>query len=650
MHTRVFPHSDRSSTRLRDAQANAFERGTAIAWALGLVALWTLTHRYRGLEGDAELYAVQALARMHPNLARDLFLRSTSQDSYTIFSAVYARCIAWIGFRPAALVLTLVCKLWFFSASWSVARTLSTRGVAFLAVALLIVLPGEYGAYRVFHYAEDWLTARSLGEALVASTLALALHRRRMSAAFAACTALLVHPLMALPGIALLLCLWAPLRMAIAGALAAILVSLGLALVAARGSVTGVLALMDPTWLEVVRERSQFLFLQIWSPTDWAKCARAFLSVVLAGLVVPDPRARRLCTSVLIVGATGLVIALLASLVPVTLLLQGQAWRWVWLSSYVGILLLAPASVALWRTDRWGPLCIILMLGAWVLGAAEGCLCLAGAVTIVLIKPRMMEQTAPIVRGLTIAAGVAVATGALARSWNTVASTGIYPSDAITRVKALASVEIVSLLAAALFAYVMSIARSRARLTLVAAGFIMVSSCALPGAFRTRQVDGAPSLIAEFSNWRSAIPPDSNVLVVPAHNSASFAWFTLERPSYLSVDQSSGVVFSRATALEVVRRSRVLLPLMDPDWRLLSDMRKAHAQPGHDAAHTRPLTRDRLVSVCSDAQLGFVVAKEDVGFSAVRHTGPGIFRDYLLYDCRHVRASARSALERASDG
>ena len=118
-------------------------------------------------------------------------------------------------------------------------------------------------------------------------------------------------------------------------------------------------------------------------------------------------------------------------------------------------------------------------------------------------------------------------------------------------------------------------------------------------------------------------------------NSAGFAWFTLERPSYLTVDQSSGVVFSRATALEVRRRSQVLLPLMDPDWRLLSNMTQVHSEGGKSSTSVRPLTRERLTSVCRDQQLNFVVAEENIGFEPKRHARPG-GRDWYLYDCRVV--------------
>jgi hypothetical protein len=149
-------------------------------------------------------------------------------------------------------------------------------------------------------------------------------------------------------------------------------------------------------------------------------------------------------------------------------------------------------------------------------------------------------------------------------------------------------------------------------------------------------------MIHEFADWRGAIPPSASVYVVPASNSARFAWFTLNRPSYLSVDQSAGVIFSRATADEVVRRSQVLLPMVEPTWRLRSHGMKMRSDPKIGST-PKPMTKERLVSICSDPLMDFVVAKENVGFDARPHTHVGDWYLWNLYDCRHVRSLAPSA-------
>ena len=142
-----------------------------------------------------------------------------------------------------------------------------------------------------------------------------------------------------------------------------------------------------------------------------------------------------------------------------------------------------------------------------------------------------------------------------------------------------------------------------------------------------------------FSDWRRAIPPTSSVYVAPAHYSAAFAWFTLQRPSYLSVDQSAGVVFSRATALEIRRRSLNLLPVLNPNWRLRTG---TGSQTSGDTLQrgSRPLTGIALAAICVDPQLAFVVATEDVGFEHLRHRSSGESSAWNLYDCDRVRQAS----------
>jgi hypothetical protein len=155
-----------------------------------------------------------------------------------------------------------------------------------------------------------------------------------------------------------------------------------------------------------------------------------------------------------------------------------------------------------------------------------------------------------------------------------------------------------------------------------------------------KQLDpaGSAAQVAEFSEWRLAIPPESNVLLLPARKSVVFIWFTLERPSYLSVDQSAGVVFSPITAEEIRRRAQNLLPIAKPDWQVMTEIKETMAHPGTKLPPPPPLTASQLSSICRDPALGFVIAKETVGFNPLRHTHNGPYKDWNLYDCRHVRA------------
>jgi hypothetical protein len=72
---------------------------------------------------------------------------------------------------------------------------------------------------------------------------------------------------------------------------------------------------------------------------------------------------------------------------------------------------------------------------------------------------------------------------------------------------------------------------------------------------RWSQQQFPPELVAQFARWRALIPPGSDVFW---SESALESWVLLERPSYLSVVQTSGIMFSRASALELQRRARAL--------------------------------------------------------------------------------------------
>jgi len=145
--------------------------------------------------------------------------------------------------------------------------------------------------------------------------------------------------------------------------------------------------------------------------------------------------------------------------------------------------------------------------------------------------------------------------------------------------------------------------------------------------------------IHEFADWENVIPPTSTVFVTPSHDVGTFVWFTLARPNYLALDQSSGVVFSRTTALEVRRRSEVLFPLMDPEWKILSKLRGKSGGRRKNEVTTHPLTAENLIQVCADLQLGFVISAENVGFDPLRHEHAGAWKDWNLYDCRKVRSA-----------
>jgi hypothetical protein len=614
-----------------------------VALGLMLVVLWSLTHRYLGLAGDAKLYAFQALSRIHTELSHDLFLQSVGQDRYTVFSPLFAWCINLLGLHNAEMTLTILCKVWLFVAAWSVARNFSDVYVAFMAIAALIIAPSAYGGFDIFHYGEDWLTARSLAEALVISALAVHLRGFRATGILIAVAAIFVHPLMALPGALLLLCLWVPTQVAVFGVILAIIGPLTVTFAAMLlPSNSQFFSLMDPQWLEVVRARSLHLFLPLWSAEDWRLNARPFVSLAVTALAVCDVRARQLSLVAMVIGAVGLAIGMIASLLgPVAVLLQGQAWRWTWITAFVAVLLLAPTVLAIWRNEKCGSLCAILLVGGWVFTPVDGLLLCSLALGLWLIKTLITPRIADQLRWTSFAVGILFAVWVIANSWtihNSVATESGRESSMITLVRDFVGLSAMSVVIAGTCVYAIKVTRSLALLTLICVVLLALCPLLLRAALTDIGQVGASAAVSEFSTWSRAIPPGSNVLVVPLPMSASFAWFTLGRSSYLSADQSSGIVFSRDTTLEVLRRASVVQPLWHSNWHLVAQPNTVRGYAPVFSSNSRPLTREILIGICQDPELHFVVAKENVGFEPLPHPHNGNWKDWNLYDCRHVNS------------
>jgi hypothetical protein len=608
--------------------------------ALMLVTLWLLMHGYHGLTEDGQIYAFQALARLHPQLTADLYLQNTSQDQFTLFSPLYAWCIGLLGLENAARLLTLVFTAWFLAAAWSFARSVTGRESAWLAAAFLLVIAGNYGAAGVFRVLDPFLTARLPAEALIITALACHVRGMKGLALLLALGALFIHPLMALPGLLLVVCLWVPARVSVIGSIGCLFATLAIAIVAINlPTGSPMLSVMDTPWLDVVRERSQFLFLQLWSIHDWAINAQPFLSLGFTAIAVTDDRIRKLCVAGALVGAAGLAVAIIGGLIgPVAILVQGQAWRWVWITVFIGAALVPLTALQVWRDRRAGSLCALLLVSGWTLPGIDGTVCISLALIFWLTRAQVSSHLTTLFRLVSAALGVAIV------AWISMKFGVMSPPTPSGRAP-LGGVQIQDVFALRIPAVLLGVlawwgtraVRTRWVPMLISTMLIALSICAFPAAFKQPRTLAAAADIHEFADWANVIPPTGTVLVAPPRDVGAFVWFTLDRPNYLTLNQSSGVVFSRATALEVRRRSEVLLPLMDPDWKILTSLHAKSGSRDKNKAPTRPLTAENLIQVCADRQLGFVISPENAGFDPLRHEHAGSWKDWNLYDCRKVR-------------
>jgi hypothetical protein len=602
----------------------------AITFGLMLAVLWLLLHGYEGFAGDAQIYAFQALARIHPALSGDLYLQNTSQDLYTIFSPIYARFIDWWGLENAARLLTLFFSVWFIVAAWHWVAALTTRHGAWLAVAFLLIAGGAYGGSGIFYSFEHYLTPRLFAQSLVVTALACQCRGRKVLPLALCVAALLVHPLMAFPGILLLLCLWLPPRVSVSFMLGGVLTALALALLATTlPGVAHVFVVMDEDWLQVVRERSQFLFLQLWSMGDWDTNLRPLVDLLFMALVWRERQVHKLLLAALLVGISGLSVALIASLIgPVAILVQGQAWRWVWIGCIISVLWFPTTLWRVWKEDKCGPVCAALYICGLIAPPFIGTASVLLAVAVWLARRYIGATSIPYYRAAAVLIGLGVLSWIVidAVAHRTIASAD-FGNSLGTKVAA-------ALLCVGLWLWIRDTQSSWLPLGLSA---VLLISAVSIGAASFKHARSLDLQIEAFSDWSDAIAQGSTVFIAPARDVGTFVWFTLGRLNYLALDQSAGVVFSRETALEVRRRSENVLPLTDPTWKILSRIRRRATGQKIDPP-TRPLTAQSLIDVCKDPKLGFVISPENVGFDPKRHTKIGPWKDWNLYDCTRVRS------------
>ena len=236
----------------RDADLRGQGAPPLFAYVL-LAAASIVTHQYYGIVHDGRLYLVQALRAADPSfLSDDLYFAFGSQDSFTRFSDIYAILLSQVSAAVAHWVATLAGQAAWFAAMLFLVRTLFGRPRDFIvAAAAVIAMNPLYGGYHVFGYGEPFATPRLYVEALAMVGLALGLRGRPISACLCMCTAMVLHPLMALPGIVVLALMvgWHDRRMWFA-AVVALGAALGFALAGVE-PFTRALHAFDSAWFEV---------------------------------------------------------------------------------------------------------------------------------------------------------------------------------------------------------------------------------------------------------------------------------------------------------------------------------------------------------------------------------------------------------------
>jgi hypothetical protein len=602
---------------------------TIASLGLGLcvLAVWMVQHHYGDIRHDAELYSLLALARLHPELlSGDIFLRFGSQDHFTLFSPAFTFMIRHFDLAAAAAIMTFISQAALCACAWHLARRFMSAQSALLAVGLLLALPGFYGSGHIFSYTEDFLTPRLPAAALALASLTAALSGRTKTAVGCIVAALLIHPIIACAGLVMLVftCFGAshPRTLVLLSASALLTALLTAVLMPA-----GPFARFDPEWLSPIYQTTGYLFVTKWRLDDWARLAIPLAVLLLGGLFSAPPVLRAVCVSAIACSLAGIALTgIWCDLLHVILPTQMQLWRWGWITSVLAVLL-APLIAA----DSWSsgnPLrraALVFIASSLLLRADSGAAFTVAFAIMTTVLARYRPQ---------FAYGRYILFGALAFL---VLAVGLAVGDGVT-----ISVPLVLGLYAAWWIGEYAETSQWKALTLAGAAAI-ACLVATPGAVHSwTRFFYTPARHQQYAEWRDHLPARAEVLW-PEQPMA--VWYLLERPSYWSIIQTAGNVFSRPAAVELDRRignSRSALMASSAYAKLAQDadfVKQLHLwTPGS----LESLDLAGFPILCADPALGYFVTARRVGPTAFAPITPNPDkpnRHFYLYSCKDFRGS-----------
>lgn len=591
------------------ATSSGYARASTVCMSLLIASLWLATRPYMGVIHDSRFYTVQALNALLPGrFADDLYFHFGSQDQFTSFTLIYKPELAALGIANAAMVLTIVGQCFWMAGLIYLARSIFRDGrVVLLAVTMAVVLP----AGVMFNYGEQFLTPRLLAEAMTLWALGSMLRGRPLRALLLLGVSATIHPLMTLPGFAVLFLHEVGSRRVWWGLAAlAVVASLGLASWGVQPFVR-LSESFDPAWFAIVRVRDFFCLLTEWSVFDWLKACNIFVVAAL-GLSVAEPRERRFFVAVLAVAIGGLVGTLVGGdLLHNVLVVDAQQYRATWLLAVVANLFVGPLllrirwSVMSWTTGvalTWAVGTLIATTFIWAGYYATLPMVAFAGFAATWERNRQRPMPAP-ARMLSIII-LALACGTiLAGLYEYMASieawSGLFWQTARglgLTVAALGAIAVLMITSPATRGAVIR------PLIAFAAGLTVIAALGwdqrTPWTKFIETADAAPVSLSALLPEQKSIYWEGDVRV---------PWFVLKRPSYFSCPQGTGALFFRGTAVTYQHRYDILKPL-----RIL-DFGQETTCPLPRGPEPAPFNREELVSICvREPELGALVLTRPV--------------------------------------
>ena len=332
-----------------------------------LLAFWFFCNPFFEIDRSSLIYTGRMLADLDPTgIGRDMMFRLDGQSGFTIFTFIYREAATAFGTVTATLLISLSSVAASFVGVYLLASTVCLDRARPLAIVFAATLPACYGGFKVFSFAETAATPRPFAEALVLCAIVALLREKHWLAIALVLGAAILHPIMAMPGLfVVMVCTIAiDRRWLIAVAAAAVVVLIGALLHASM--LERLTVIVDPAWKAVLVDRNPQLFPTLW-PEGWLGRMAVRIATLLLGASLAPPRVRNLYLVTCAVGLVGFGTAYwLTARWPIVILVQAQTWRTMWLVFALATIAAATCTIELWRLGPAGRIALALLALGWV--------------------------------------------------------------------------------------------------------------------------------------------------------------------------------------------------------------------------------------------------------------------------------------------
>jgi hypothetical protein len=520
-----------------------------------LAAVWALLRPYAGIIHDSRIYVGRALADLSPHtIGLEYAFLHDGQSRFSLFPKAFAQLVSALGPGPAAQLLSgLGLVLWVAGAAWLFSRFLKGAGL-WGALICLAALPAGYGGHDVFSWAEAFATPRIFAEAASLAALGMILDARRGAAGALFVVALVLHPLVAAPAVAVgVACLgmtdrrwWLLFPLGLLAAVGAALAGLPVA--------SRLFQAPDPQWLAVLQHRSPYLFPARWPADSWALAICQATTLALTWRGAPASL-RRLIAAAALAAVAGVLTTAFA---PSLLVIQVQPWRAAWLGSLLAAGLFALCGAALWRGGPAARAALAALATAWVGHASLPMATLGCGLALLLAFAPRARTLPPWALRLTWPYFFAITAGMwVIEIWHLLRAGSGLPLEAWLSAPAVSSTIAVraGLVALAVrFTLASPPARLGGRLPLFAAA---ATAAAIAAGLCW---DARPAFV-RIAESQAQAPPLARALAggsVLWLGDFGSSWLVTGAPEWWSIRQGAGGLFNRQLALEWRRRFGVL--------------------------------------------------------------------------------------------